>query len=262
VTLVTLAPFAAGRGAATGLDAILGSRQAVSGSRIGGGTDLGAMIDGDDGTYFIIEGGTSGGEYYVTPVWGDFVLPADAGTPTAVAIRVRAVTPAFSYGNDPGAYRDWQTFFTDTSWGYFGTLQGGDTNLTSLELLSQADFADFDYWYGIVSPTDHSDNGDWFEFSKNGSTGTSVQAALTGTGLRVTVFMDSWNEVDANFKWAYLTSLELLVETAGAAPTGTLHVPPLRLHPRSDGCGMSSAQRVWPRPPTASSGRVGPGSLI
>jgi len=40
------------------------------------------------------------------------------------------------------------------------------------------------------------------------------------------------------------------------------HAPPLRVFPRSDGRGASSAQRVWPRPPTASSGRVGPGSLI
>lgn len=46
-------------------------------------------------------------------------------------------------------------------------------------------------------------------------------------------------------------------------PTGTGFAPPLRIHPRSDGLGLSSAVRVWPPPPSQQrGGRPAPGSYL
>lgn len=86
---------------------------------------------------------------------------------------------------------------------------------------------------------------------------TGFYDALTTSGLQVSFTTTS--TADTRYDWLDLFEVRLVVAFGSVGRTFN---PVLRVLPRSDGRGASSAARVWPRPPTGNYGRIGPGSLV
>jgi hypothetical protein len=168
-------------------------------------------------------------------------LPAEITVVTSVTLHVRAMLTnsgaavgtgfSITFPDTPGVFT-----FVDPGGSGFGS---GVIHLPGLDAI-------YDYETSDVETA-----------SGDPATGADLVPYLYG-GATVQLFRGGFH-AGVSFEYhAYVYELWLEVEGS----SGGSHVPPLRLHPRSDGRGMSSAQRVWPRPPTGAYGRVGPGSLV
>jgi len=117
-------------------------------------------------------------------------------------------------------------------------------------------------WFGQayngspILPGDPGDSTNWLNLPRDWP---EMLDPLTTTGLRFGMYVLSSSATRVPLIDVFEVRLVVACVTT---ETAVYHPPPLRLHPRSDGRGMSSAQRVWPRPPTGAYGRIGPGSLI
>jgi len=234
---------------------------------------FGSVSDNSDATVTTLEAEYQpSGDRYSEVLTLDFALPDPTVMPAFYYMKMRArdnadfvahperfVSFQFDYSKvaDPPGYTfdTWQLNHSSDSSGQFGELAAG--------IVTDPTWFNFSY-VGAGTPVDTANpsSSTWFEIDNGEWTGYvahQTYAALAGSGLRFTFYPRADSNLDP--RTAYIDVFEVRMVVAYPV-TAAGRVPPLRLHPRSDGRGASSAQRVWPRPPTASYGRIGPGSLI
>lgn len=205
----------------------------------------GYVNDDDDTTYVdasVIIGGTITGNSYKWSLGANpyAVLPADKSTVTSVGFAVRVKAETIRFDAPPFAFAGLgmdvrHNSATEYDW-------SASDALTNPGVTTEA-------WYDLSSgaPNGNPDltdlsSVDWTELT----TATDFELVFTPRYSVSTLFSTGTMTLRV-----YEVALDIIWEaTAGGAPVGVVRGSPLRIHPRNDGRGTSSAPRIWPQPPT------------
>lgn len=198
----------------------------------------GDVADDSDATYYELGAWFSGGGTRNTEIIScDFLLPPGP-PPTAVLIYLRARTPDATLAAQPADLRQiWSVMAPvgDPTNHLIAVANGNSANPPHMAPLYETDVAEptwFRWFYqGGPDPDldDPTEAGNWGETDAN----PGLAEALTGPGLRVSLFWQSENDTLGRIAWMNAYEVRLLVARPGGAPI-------CQGFPRSGGGGNTS----------------------